>query len=72
MSDTKEETVVVETFCILCHTGDRVEVPRAGYEAWQAGEFIQNALPTLSADEREQLVSGSHGSCFDNAFPEDN
>lgn len=26
--------------------------------AWQAGELIQNAMPQLSADDREFLMSG--------------
>jgi len=30
----------------------------AGLEAWIGGELIQNALPTLSADVRETLISG--------------
>lgn len=26
--------------------------------AWQRGELIQNAMPNLSADEREFMISG--------------
>lgn len=32
---------------------------------------IQRALPDLSADLREQLMNGTHGACFDRAFPEE-
>jgi len=28
------------------------------YDAWQGGELIQNAMPNLTADEREFLMTG--------------
>jgi len=28
------------------------------YDAWKGGELIQNAMPNLSADEREFLMTG--------------
>ena len=36
--------------------------------AWENGELIQNAMPYLSADEREVLISGTCGPCFDRMF----
>lgn len=33
------------------------------------GPFVQDLFPELSADDRETLISGVHGSCFDTAFP---
>lgn len=33
------------------------------------GPFVQDLFPELSADDRETLISGVHGSCFDAAFP---
>jgi hypothetical protein len=33
--------------------------------------LIQRALPQLTADQREQLMNGTHGACFDKAFPEE-
>jgi hypothetical protein len=33
-------------------------VPTKGLEAWLDGEFIQRAMPTVSADDREFLISG--------------
>jgi hypothetical protein len=38
---------------------------------WQAGEFVQDVFPDMSAGEREALVSGTHAKCFDEMFPED-
>lgn len=30
----------------------------AGYDAWKNGAFIQDAMPTLSADQREFVKTG--------------
>ena len=37
-------------------------------EDWQAGELIQNAMPNLDADSREQLISGTCPKCWDEMF----
>jgi len=33
--------------------------------------LIQHALPFLTADQRELLLSGTHSACFDTMFPEE-
>jgi len=38
------------------------------YTSWENGELIQTAMPYLSAGEREVLISGMCGPCFDNMF----
>lgn len=39
---------------------------------WLSGSLpIQSALPYLSANERELLLSGICGQCFDEMFPPD-
>jgi hypothetical protein len=43
-------------------------MPEADYERWQNGEHIQNVAPYLSADDRELLISGMCGKCFDEIF----
>lgn len=65
------ETIDVFTDpCMLCgHTGIVKNVPKAGYALWEAGEFIQVALPMLSADDREQLMTGTHPACWDAMMP---
>lgn len=35
---------------------------------WQNGQSIQNAMPYLTPDEREILISGICGPCFDAMF----
>jgi hypothetical protein len=53
----------------MCGESRTLEVPAEGFERWQAGELIQNAMPELSADDREQLISGTCGACWDRLFP---
>lgn len=36
--------------------------------AWQEGELIQNAMPHLSADDREFIKTGIDGTEFDQLF----
>ena len=36
---------------------------------WKNGALIQDALHYLSADDRELLMSGICGTCFDRMFP---
>tara|TARA_A100001037_G_scaffold264069_1_gene254649 strand:- start:874 stop:1086 length:213 start_codon:yes stop_codon:yes gene_type:complete len=38
---------------------------------WQDGELIQDALPYLSASEREMLISGTCDDCWQKMFPVD-
>ena len=53
--------------------GDRqtVLVKKTDLRAWKNGEYIQNAMPYLNVDERELLISGTCGPCFDNMFPDE-
>jgi hypothetical protein len=38
---------------------------------WQDGELIQDALPYLTASEREMLISGTCDDCWQKMFPVD-
>ena len=51
--------------CRSCKADQRIIVPKDGYNRWKAGDYVQNALPMLSADIRELLISGFCGKCFD-------
>lgn len=57
--------------CIHCGKPGFLEVDAASYNRWQEGEFVQNAFPDMPLDDREQLISGIHGKCFDEMFPPD-
>ena len=64
------ETVIVPAACRMCREVYCVEVDAVGYEQWKAGALIQNALPTLSAEERELLISKTCDDCWNKLFPE--
>lgn len=52
--------------CMVCGVVGHVDVPSLeALEAWQEGALIQRAMPELSADEREQLMTGTHPECWD-------
>ncbi len=64
-------TSVVAVPCRLCQQVTDLSVNIEGFIAWQGGEFIQDALPELSADERELLISGTCPTCWEEMFPSD-
>jgi hypothetical protein len=63
--------VKVTTTCTFCGKSETFEVSDEGYRRWKAGAFIQDALPELSADRREQLISGTDPECWDRMFKEE-
>lgn len=54
--------------CVFCKKYHIIKVSEKGYKKWKAGELIQRALPKLSADERELLISGTCQECWDKSF----
>lgn len=63
--------VQLTVVCHQCEQPVSFTVPLTGYTRWKIhGEFIQKALPDLSADHREMLVSGTCGPCFHKIFAE--
>ena len=62
-----EKTTLWAT-CNRCKDQVEMKVHVEDVTAWENGELIQNAMPYLSADEREVLISGTCGPCFDRMF----
>ena len=62
-------TTVVAVPCRLCQETTDLKVNFQGFVNWKSGELIQDALPELSCDERELLISGTCGTCFEELFP---
>lgn len=59
-------TITVTTpECQVCRQTGFVVAPEEGIERWRKGEKIQHALPMLTANDREQLVSGTHPRCWE-------
>ena len=63
--NNKIETTVT---CKICKAEHIVVMPKAGYDNWQRGARVQDALPQLSVNDRELLISGICGTCFDALF----
>jgi hypothetical protein len=57
--------------CRQCKQDVEVPATEDQIKRWRAGELIQRAMPNLTADEREILISGICGTCFDRMFPDD-
>lgn len=67
-------TAKFRTTCVLC--GHPVELAGLDPDALvlfldRQGPMVQDAFPRLSATEREVLMSGSHGKCFEDAFSDE-
>ncbi len=62
---------VIPTQCRRCRQVVEVLVNLEDFHRWQDGMLIQDALPYLSADEREILLSRICGPCFDAMFSEE-
>jgi hypothetical protein len=64
--------ITVKTLpCIQCGKSGSMTIRRDGYDRWQKDTYIQDALPELTADDREQLMTGTHGECFEELFREE-
>lgn len=59
---------VITKPCIVCGQAGEVEVEITEYDAWVSGQFAQHALKSNNANEREQLISGTHPKCWDDIF----
>jgi hypothetical protein len=57
--------------CIHCNKNYDVWADPADLTAWSEGELIQVALDYLSDDERELLLSGTCGTCWDKMYGDD-
>lgn len=65
-----EEKNIQTPACPVCKEQSYVNVRVSGYDAWKyGGQFIQRALPELSDDDRELLLTGTHPQCWDKLFP---
>jgi hypothetical protein len=60
--------VIIPTRCPKCRKSSAVKVDSKGYEAWRGGELIGRALPNLSAEDREKLMTGYDTKCWDTLF----
>lgn len=62
------ETEKIEMRCRFCSSDISVTVRTEALSRWDNGELIQDAMPELSADTREMLISGTCPRCWDAAW----
>ena len=48
-----------------------IPVTQIQLDRWESGTLIQNAMPDITADEREFIKTGITGEEWDNAFGEE-
>ena len=58
----------IAVMCNVCNESHIVRVKSKDYDRFSIGELIQNASPYLTPNERELLISGTCGKCFDEMF----
>ncbi len=61
--------VAVSGPCYACEKPQTVFVKKDDLTRFQNGEFAQDCFPYLPANEREFLISGICGKCWDEMFP---
>jgi hypothetical protein len=69
--DRNNGKVEIRGLCRVCRQPQTMMVNKLGLRMWCDGEYIQTALPNLSAGEREFLMSGTCDPCFDKLFKEE-
>lgn len=66
-----KEWVTLIATCPHCKKDTRVRLEAEGAVLWQRGALIQNALPQLSDDERELLLTGICPPCWEEMFKDE-
>ena len=62
------DSVIVSMSCPICGNEHTVEVSEYAFYQWEDGACIQTVMPTLSATEREQLISHICPDCQASVF----
>jgi len=61
----------IQAQCIRCKDTHVLMVNKNDLKRWESGALIQDAMPYLTPDERELLISGICGTCFEQLFGEE-
>jgi len=60
-----EEHMTITGPCMWCRQQQSFEVSIEGFKKWKGGQLAQVAMPELTPDQREFLISQTCGKCFD-------
>lgn len=55
----------------MCGKSYTVTVPHEGFIKWRNGSRIQECMPNLSSEDREALMTGICGDCWERMYGED-
>jgi hypothetical protein len=72
MIAASERSKVVNVDCVQCKTKYSLLVNPKDIISWQAGKYIQDAMPYLSSAERELLISQTCDTCWKHMYGVDN
>ena len=68
-----EYVEIATKICCVCRQQGTIVMSEADWATGSVlrigGALIQDAFPTLNADEREQIISGTHPACWQSLFP---
>lgn len=64
-----EKTITLAAPCAITGREYSVTVPIRGFNQWRNGDYIQDALSNVSADDREFLISGISPEGWRKIFP---
>lgn len=57
--------------CTVCGHTTTVPLDADAYTQWKNGAYVQDAFRSMSADERELLISGTHSECWAKLFDDE-
>lgn len=60
-----DDRMIVIRTCPICNKKSYINVSKDAYNDWKSGTVIQKALPELTEDQREWLISGFCPECFE-------
>ena len=70
MEKDKNEMKTVPTVCPRCGSLYVLQVPEDEWANYERGMLIQRALRSLSAEDRERLITGICPGCWRDMFPD--
>jgi hypothetical protein len=64
------DNTITKTYnCNHCDHAEDITFGFDDYAKWKDGEVIQHAMDYLTPNQREIMISGTCGKCFDRFFP---
>lgn len=69
--DIEVVALVPTPTCVVCNNTGIVELSAADYALLQSDAPIQCSLAHISADIREQIITGTHPECWNKLFADE-